>query len=78
MTDIAVVDYGMGNLRSVHKALEHVAPEASVTVTSEPKKDGRASLIAQLDGLPSNEIKDSARDAWGSILDRLIGQIPND
>ena len=26
MTDIAVVDYGMGNLRSVAKALEHVAP----------------------------------------------------
>ena len=51
---------------------------SNVTVTSEPKKDVRASLIAQLDGLPSNDIKDSARDAWGSILDRLIGQIPND
>ena len=25
--NIAVVDYGMGNLRSVSKALEHVAPE---------------------------------------------------
>jgi glutamine amidotransferase len=33
---IAVVDYGMGNLRSVSKAIEHVAPEASVTVTAEP------------------------------------------
>ena len=28
MTDIAVVDYGMGNLRSVAKALAHVAPDA--------------------------------------------------
>jgi len=36
MTDIAIVDYGMGNLRSVHKALEHVAPTASVVVTSNP------------------------------------------
>ena len=36
MTDIAIVDYGMGNLRSVHKALEHVAPTASVVVTSDP------------------------------------------
>ncbi len=26
MIDIAVIDYGMGNLRSVSKALEHVAP----------------------------------------------------
>lgn len=36
MTDIAIVDYGMGNLRSVSKALEHVAPNASVVVTSDP------------------------------------------
>ena len=36
MVDIAVVDYGMGNLRSVSKALEHVAPGKSVVVTSDP------------------------------------------
>ena len=36
--DIAVVDYGMGNLRSVSKALEHVAPNKSVVVTSNPKE----------------------------------------
>jgi glutamine amidotransferase len=36
MTDIAIVDYGMGNLRSVAKALEHVAPRCSVRVTSDP------------------------------------------
>ena len=35
---IAVVDYGMGNLRSVSKALEHVAPEASVLVTARPEQ----------------------------------------
>jgi imidazole glycerol-phosphate synthase subunit HisH len=34
---IAVVDYGMGNLRSVSKALEHVAPGAEVVVTAEPE-----------------------------------------
>jgi glutamine amidotransferase len=34
---IAVVDYGMGNLRSVSKALEHVAPEAQVQVTGQPE-----------------------------------------
>jgi imidazole glycerol-phosphate synthase subunit HisH len=32
---IAVVDYGMGNLRSVSKALEHVAPKAGVRVTAD-------------------------------------------
>ncbi len=34
--DIAVVDYGMGNLRSVSKALEHVAPTRNIVVTSNP------------------------------------------
>jgi len=36
MPDVAVVDYGMGNLRSVAKALVHVAPEASIVVTDDP------------------------------------------
>ena len=36
MSSIAVIDYGMGNLRSVSKALEHVAPDADVQVTSDP------------------------------------------
>ena len=36
MTDIAVVDYGMGNLRSVAKALAHVAPERDIVVTADP------------------------------------------
>jgi glutamine amidotransferase len=34
---IAVVDYGMGNLRSVSKAIEHVAPQAEVVVTADPE-----------------------------------------
>ena len=35
--DIAVVDYGMGNLRSVSKALEHVAPSLKVGITDRPQ-----------------------------------------
>jgi glutamine amidotransferase len=38
MTTIAVIDYGMGNLRSVAKALEHVAPTAQVIVSHEPEQ----------------------------------------
>lgn len=37
MHHIAVIDYGMGNLRSVSKALEAVSNNASVVVTSDPK-----------------------------------------
>jgi len=35
MPDIAVVDYGTGNLRSVAKALLHVAPERDIVVTGD-------------------------------------------
>jgi len=35
MADIAVVDYGMGNLRSVEQALRKVAPAAEIAVTSD-------------------------------------------
>jgi glutamine amidotransferase len=37
MNKIVVVDYGMGNLRSVAQALMHVAPEAEVRVTGSPE-----------------------------------------
>jgi glutamine amidotransferase len=36
MADIAVVDYGTGNLRSVAKALAHVAPDRSIVVSGDP------------------------------------------
>ena len=45
MTSIAVIDYGMGNLRSVSKALEHVAPDAAVQVTSDPDAVRRAERV---------------------------------
>ncbi|MBX3640251.1 MAG: imidazole glycerol phosphate synthase subunit HisH [Nitrosomonas sp.] len=45
MTDIAIIDYGMGNLRSVHKALEYVAPGASVVVTSDPAVVDKAARV---------------------------------
>ena len=43
--EIAVVDYGMGNLRSVSKALEHVAPHARVLVTSQAEQILNASHV---------------------------------
>lgn len=43
--DIAVVDYGMGNLRSVSKALEHVAPTKNVLVTSNPDDIAQAERV---------------------------------
>lgn len=43
--DIAVVDYGMGNLRSVSKALQHVAPNLNILVTDQAHDIQQASKI---------------------------------
>jgi len=40
---IAIIDYGMGNLRSVQKAIEHVGGEASIT--NNLKEIGKAQAI---------------------------------
>lgn len=45
MNRVAIIDYGMGNLRSVAKAIEHVAPAAEVLVTSDPAELGRADRV---------------------------------
>ena len=34
MNSIAIIDYGMGNLHSIAKAVEHVAADSRITVTS--------------------------------------------
>ncbi len=45
MADIAVVDYGMGNLRSVQQSLRKVAPTASIILTSDPQEVARAGRV---------------------------------
>jgi glutamine amidotransferase len=42
---IAVIDYGMGNLRSVSKALEHVAGGKQVIVTADPAQVAAAERV---------------------------------
>lgn len=46
MNDVAVIDYGMGNLRSVAKALEHVAPpNTRVVVSNDPQQIMQATRV---------------------------------
>jgi imidazole glycerol-phosphate synthase subunit HisH len=45
MSSVAIIDYGMGNLRSVCKAIEHVGPDAEVLVTSDPAVVRRARRV---------------------------------
>ncbi len=45
MADIAVIDYGMGNLRSVEQALRKVAPASGILVTSDPREVAKARRV---------------------------------
>jgi imidazole glycerol-phosphate synthase subunit HisH len=45
MVDIAVIDYGMGNLRSVQHALNAAAPQASIVITSDPAVVKKAARV---------------------------------
>jgi len=45
MSVVAVVDYGMGNLRSVSKAIEHVASGDRVVVTADPVEVAKADRV---------------------------------
>ncbi len=45
MTDVAIVDYGMGNLRSVEQALRHVAPDLEIVVTDNARVIEHASRV---------------------------------
>ena len=66
---IAVIDYGMGNLRSVAKALEHVAPDADVVVSD------AAEVIAGSDRIlcpGQGAARDCMAALVGSGLDRVV------
>ena len=42
---IAIVDYGMGNIHSIDKALRHVAPEDEVVTVQDPAAVARADRV---------------------------------
>ena len=45
MIDIAVVDYGMGNLRSVYKALRYVSPDRRIEISADPNLIAEAARV---------------------------------
>ena len=65
MAQIAVVDYGMGNLRSVSKALEHVVDGQDVIVTADPQTILNADRVV----FPG---QGAARDCLKELADRQL------
>jgi glutamine amidotransferase len=65
---IAVIDYGMGNLHSVAKALEYVCPEAQVSVTSD------ANIVASADRVVFPGVG-AIRDCMSEIQRLKVGDV---
>ena len=64
---IAVIDYGMGNLRSVSKAIEHVAGNAEVRTTDDPGYIAAADRVV----FPG---QGAARDCMAAIGDHHLNR----
>jgi imidazole glycerol-phosphate synthase subunit HisH len=52
MTRIAILDYGMGNLRSVEKALEHVGATAEITNDHERARSAEGLILPGVGAFP--------------------------
>ena len=75
MNAIAIIDYGMGNLHSVSKAIEHVAPNAKVLVTSDVEKIREADRVV-LPGVGA--IRDCMAEISRLGFDRLVSELAKD
>lgn len=68
MNTIAIVDYGMSNLSSVVKAVEYVAPNQKVIISSNPKEIDNADKII----FPG---QGAARKCINSIFDKNLDRV---
>ncbi|MCX8048526.1 MAG: imidazole glycerol phosphate synthase subunit HisH [Methylohalobius sp.] len=69
---VAVVDYGMGNLHSIAKALQYVAPQVQIAVTADPQ----AILAAERVVLPGvGAIADCIAALHRLHLVEVLGQV---
>jgi glutamine amidotransferase len=65
---IAIIDYGMGNLRSVKNALEYAAPNDQVIVTAKPRQISSADRVV----FPG---QGAARDCMAAIVQYQLPDI---
>ncbi len=75
MSTVAVIDYEMGNLHSVAKALESVAPDARVEVTGDPERIARADRVV-FPGVGA--IRDCMREIRARGLDEAVARAAED
>jgi glutamine amidotransferase len=75
MKTVAIIDYGMGNLHSVSKAVEHVAPDARVLVTDNAEQIRSADRVI-LPGVGA--IRDCMAEIRRLGIDELVREVSAD
>ena len=75
MKTVAIIDYGMGNLHSVSKAVEHVAPDTRVLVTDNAEQIRSADRVI-LPGVGA--IRDCMAEIRRLGIDELVREVSVD
>ncbi len=75
MKTVAIIDYGMGNLHSVSKAVEHVAPDQRVLVTADADQIREADRVILPGG---GAIRDCMAEIRRLGVDTLVRDVSRD
>jgi len=75
MKTVAIIDYGMGNLHSARKAVEHVAPDVTVLVTDNADRIREADHVV-LPGVGA--IRDCMAEIRRLEVDALVREVSRD
>jgi len=70
---VAIIDYGMGNLGSVRRALEQLGAEAEIVDTPEQLEDADRIILPGV-GSFADGMRHLNRDGWTEALIRLTGE----
>jgi imidazole glycerol-phosphate synthase subunit HisH len=75
-TRIAILDYGMGNLRSVEKALEHVGAGAEITNDAERAREADGLVLPGVGAFPKAIERVRELGLQALIAERLEADVP--
>jgi len=76
VTKVAILDYGMGNLRSVEKAFEHVGAEAEVTADASWAAEADGLVLPGVGAFPKAIANVRERGQGRLIADRVAAGVP--
>jgi glutamine amidotransferase len=76
VTRIAILDYGMGNLRSVYKALEHVGAEPELTSDHARVREADAIVLPGVGAMPKAMERVRSLGLDGLLHERVAAGVP--